>query len=83
MARPKADATRIKELETALKYAEIERDKVAGDLDESMLRNSAMAELFYDMHFILSDIHSRQDACDETGPFIHALMLMAEKGTEA
>lgn len=83
MARPKADATRIKELETALKYVEIERDKAVSDLQESMCRTTAMTELFYDMHFILSDIHSSQDTCDETTPYVHALMLMAEKGTES
>jgi hypothetical protein len=76
MARPKADATRIKELE-------VEVADLSEQLRLSRCRNAEMSGLFYDMHYILCDIHSSQDVSYETTPYIHALMLMAERGTES
>jgi len=76
MARPKADATRIKELEAQVA-------DLAEDLRLSRCRTADMNGLFYDMHSILIDLHGSENTSFETAPYIHALMLMAEKGTES
>jgi hypothetical protein len=76
MARPKADATRIKELEAQVA-------DLAEDLRLSRCRTADMSGLFYDMHSILIDLHGSENTSFETSPYIHALMLMAEKGTES
>jgi hypothetical protein len=76
MARPKADATRIKELEAQVA-------DLAEDLRLSRCRTADMTGLFYDMHSILIDLHGSENTSFETAPYIHALMLMAEKGTES
>lgn len=76
MARPKADATRIKELEAQVAC-------MSEELRLSRCHTAEMSSLFYDMHFILGDIYSSKDSLDETTPYIHALMLMAERGTES
>jgi hypothetical protein len=76
MARPKADATRIKELE-------IEVADLSEQLRLSRCRTADMSGLFYDMYSILMDIHASENTSFETAPYVHALMLMAEKGTES
>jgi hypothetical protein len=42
-----------------------------------------MSSLFYDMYSILMDVHASENTSFETAPYIHALMLMAERGTES
>jgi hypothetical protein len=76
MARPKADATRIKELEAQVAT-------LSEELRLSRCRTADMSGLFYDMHSILMDVHTSENTSFETAPYIHALMLMAEKGTES
>ena len=76
MARPKADATRIKELEAQVA-------NLSEELRLSRCRTADMSSLFYDMYSILMDVHASENISFETAPYIHALMLMAEKGTES
>jgi hypothetical protein len=76
MARPKADATRIKELEAQVAT-------LSEQLRLSRCRTADMSSLFYDMYSILMDIHASENTSFETAPYIHALMLMAERGTES
>ena len=76
MARPKADATRIKELEAQVA-------NLSEELRLSRCRTADMSSLFYDMYSILMDVHASENTSFETAPYIHALMLMAEKGTES
>ena len=76
MARPKADATRIKELEAQVAT-------LSEQLRLSRCRTADMSSLFYDMYSILMDVHASENTSFETAPYIHALMLMAERGTES
>lgn len=76
MARPKADATRIKELEAQVA-------DLSEELRLSRCRNADMSGLFYDMYSILIDLHGNQNMDYEVAPYVHALMLMAERGTES
>jgi hypothetical protein len=76
MARPKADATRIKELEAQVA-------NLSEELRLSRCRTADMSSLFYDMYSILMDVHISENTSFETAPYVHALMLMAEKGTES
>jgi hypothetical protein len=76
MARPKADATRIKELEAQVA-------SLSEELRLSRCRNTDMSGMFYDMYSILIDLHGSENTSFETAPYVHALMLMAERGTES
>lgn len=84
MARPKSEATRIKDLETQVKYLELEKQKAEEEAHRNLQRALAMSSLFFDMYFLLLELQDNQDIFEDgnPGPYITALSLMAEKGTE-
>lgn len=76
MARPKSEATRIKDLESDL--AALTRAYEA-----SIVRAREQNEILFSMYIILCDIRdSEAESNDAIGAYIHALTLMAEKGTD-
>lgn len=78
MARPKSEATRIKGLETQVKYLELEKIKAEEEAHRNLQRALAMSSLFFDMLVILDDIQSSEG----DNAYFTALSLMAKKGTD-
>jgi len=79
MARPKSEATRIKGLETQVKYLELEKIKAEEEAHRNLQRALAMSSLFFDMLVILDDIQSSEEG---DNAYFTALSLMAKKGTD-
>ena len=84
MARPKSEATRIKDLETRIKYLELEKQKAEEEAHHVRQRAIKMSDLFFDMQVILDDLRSSEGVFEDGAahPYVHALLLMAEKGTD-
>lgn len=76
MARPKSEATRIAELASDL-------DTMTRAYESAAVRAREQNEILFSMYAILSDIRdSELEHNDAIGAYIHALHVMAEKGTD-
>lgn len=76
MARPKSETTRIKELESDL-------ETMTEAYRSASARAREQNEILFSMYVILCDI--RDSEIDDVGvlsSYLHALYLMAEKGTD-
>lgn len=73
MARPKSEATRISYLESSLAT-------MTSAYESAAARAREQHEILFSMYIILGDLRDSEN--DGLGAYLHALHLMAEKGTD-
>lgn len=73
MARPKSEATRIKDLESDL-------ETMTSAYESAFARAREQNEILFSMYIILSDMRDTDN--DGLGAYTHALLALAEKGTD-
>ena len=73
MARPKSEATRISNLESSLAT-------MTSAYESASARAREQNEILFSMYIILCDLRDSDN--DALGAYLHALLALAEKGTD-